>query len=492
MDLVGTGAPDAGAGLPDAPERRALTRPSPTRDDPTGDPDDTPPAATGGPDLQSDEVFRLIFDASPVGIGLADENGHFLAVNPSLCRLFGRPAKELLGRTSIEWTHPDDRPRHGAATRLVNSADDGIARVEKRYLRPDGEIRWAWLTFSHTTGPQGQTWTLAHIQDVTDRIAAEQSLRDSEARLRAVTDVIRSIATSGDLRPDVVWAATGLVGAQTGYLLERDGDELVVTGTTEVHATHARVPIDDRSALARAWNGPSLLLVDDEEIRDDPMLSGTITESRLTSALVAPIELRGTVVALLVVGARDERRSADLDPGGVVPLLADQTAIALHQAGLLEALESLATTDELSGLPNRRAWAARLPELMAAARTSGLALTVALADLDHFKRFNDTHGHLAGDKLIRVFAFAARAELPPNDLLARWGGEEFALAITTPVGADPVPTLERIRAAIPGDQTCSMGFAVWDGQESLRRLIDRVDRALYRAKLAGRNRIEPA
>lgn len=488
VDLVGAGAPGSGATLSVA-DHLAAPIPAPTVPALLLSVVD-PPDEVATPGLQSDAVFRLIFDASPVGIGLADENGHFLAVNPSLCRLFGRPAEELLGRTSIEWTHPDDRPGHHAATRLMTTAEDGIARVEKRYLRPDGEVRWAWLTFSHTTGPQGQTWTLAHMQDVTDRIAAEQSLRDSEARLRAVTDVVRSIATNGDLRPDLVRAATGLVGAQAGYLLERDGDELIVTGTTEAHAEHARLAIDPASALARVWNEPALLTLDDEEIRADPMLSGTIAKTRLTSALVAPIELRGSVVALLVVGARDARRSTDLDPGGVVPLLADQTAIVLHQAGLLEELESLATTDELSGLPNRRAWSSRLPELMTATRTSGLTLTVALADLDHFKRFNDAFGHQAGDVLIREFARAARAALPADALLARWGGEEFALAVTAPAGTDPVPVLERIRTAIPGDQTCSVGWAAWDSQESLRRLIDRVDRALYRAKLAGRNRIE--
>lgn len=477
MDVVEVGAGGGGAGAACDPTFDAS--PKPDRPDPQ-------------PDLQSDQIFRLIFDASPVGIGLADENGHFLAVNASLCRLFGRPAEELVGRTSLEWTHPDDQPHHGAAARLIDSADDGIGRVEKRYLRPNGEVRWAWLTFSHTVGPQGQVWTLAHMQDVTDRVAAEQLLRNSEARLRAVADVIAGIASSGDLRPAVVRAATGLVAAQAGYLLERDGDELVVTGTTESHAMDARVPIDTRSALARAWHGPSLLLVDDDEIRDDPMLNGTIARTRLTSALVVPIELLGTVVALLVVGARDDRRSSDLDPGGLVPLLAHQTAIALHQAGLLAELKSLATTDELSGLPNRRAWTARLPDLMSAADSSGQILTVALADLDHFKRFNDAHGHLAGDQLIQTFAAAARAALPPTDLLARWGGEEFAVAVLTPVGVDPVPTLERIRTAIPGDQTCSMGFATWDGQESSLRLTERADSALYRAKLAGRNRIESA
>ncbi|GAA5653485.1 PAS domain S-box protein [Geodermatophilus obscurus] len=123
--------------------------------------------------------FRALFEASPVGIGLSDERGVFVAVNPAMCRLFGRPAEELLGRSAAPFHHPDDRHVHAASAQLITAAEDGVGRVQKRYVRPDGTVRTAWLTLTHITGPDGRPWTLAHVQDVTERVAAEQALRES-------------------------------------------------------------------------------------------------------------------------------------------------------------------------------------------------------------------------------------------------------------------------------------------------------------------------
>ncbi len=190
------------------------------------------------------------------------------------------------------------------------------------------------------------------------------------------------------------------------------------------------------------------------------------------------------------MGWTTERATGELDPDGLVTLLADQTAVAVHQARLLAELETLANTDELSGLPNRRAWSARLAELKAKGLGSGDQLVVAFADFDHFKDFNDTHGHLVGDDLIREFARAAERLLPRHGVIARWGGEEFALALLVPLALDALPFLEQLRRAVPAGQTCSIGYAIWDEAETDESLMERADRALYRAKQSGRDRTE--
>ena len=86
--------------------------------------------------------FRSVFDDSPVGIALADERGRFVEANAALCELLGRPVRELLGHSSSEFTHHEDPSLRADVGRLIGSTPDGVARLEKRYVRPDGSIRW--------------------------------------------------------------------------------------------------------------------------------------------------------------------------------------------------------------------------------------------------------------------------------------------------------------------------------------------------------------
>jgi diguanylate cyclase (GGDEF)-like protein len=111
-----------------------------------------------------------------------------------------------------------------------------------------------------------------------------------------------------------------------------------------------------------------------------------------------------------------------------------------------------------------------------------------MLDLDHFKRYNDQQGHQAGDRLLKRVAGAWTAELRATDILVRYGGEEFALALPGCSVEDAMATAERLRAVIPSAQTCSAGIACWDGEEMSSELLDRADRALYEAKRSGRDR----
>lgn len=153
-------------------------------------------------------------------------------------------------------------------------------------------------------------------------------------------------------------------------------------------------------------------------------------------------------------------------------------------------LEALAMTDGLTGVANRRKWDAQLAlELVRAART-GAPLVVAIFDLDHFKAYNDTWGHPAGDDLLRRTAAAWRERLRAGDLLARYGGEEFAVALAGATLSDAVPVVDALRGLVPDGQTCSAGMAQWDGHEGPDALVRRADLALYLAKAGGRDRTE--
>ena len=177
-----------------------------------------------------------------------------------------------------------------------------------------------------------------------------------------------------------------------------------------------------------------------------------------------------------------------LGAGVAVSVLLAALLWMLAQVGALyREVGRLARTDSLTGVANRRAWDEELARELARAARSAQPLCLALIDLDHFKAYNDEHGHQAGDRLLKATAAAWEEKLRRTDLLARYGGEEFAVLLPD-CGLDSAMEIaERLRTSQPV-VTCSIGVAAWDGHESAAELVARADRALYAAKAGGRNR----
>jgi diguanylate cyclase (GGDEF)-like protein len=155
-------------------------------------------------------------------------------------------------------------------------------------------------------------------------------------------------------------------------------------------------------------------------------------------------------------------------------------------------LEQLARSDPLTGLANRRELEHQLERELARASRSSTEVALLMIDLDHFKLYNDTHGHLAGDEVLCEAARAWEQRLRSSDLLARYGGEEFVVVLPNCDLDDAQDLAERVRAVLPSQQTCSVGIAAWDGEESSQELLRRADRALLDAKHGGRDRVYAA
>ncbi|HWT69182.1 MAG TPA: diguanylate cyclase [Pseudomonas sp.] len=166
----------------------------------------------------------------------------------------------------------------------------------------------------------------------------------------------------------------------------------------------------------------------------------------------------------------------------------------------LEEQRQKALIDPLTGLPNRAAWSERLDHEISQWQQHGNTLMLAMLDLDHFKRINDNYGHLAGDKVLKIIATVLRKRLRGTDFIARFGGEEFVLLMPSTVPAAGMKLLEHLRASIeacpfhfkgePVTVTISMGLTAFKAGENSDLVLKRADQALYRAKNAGRNRVE--
>ena len=164
------------------------------------------------------------------------------------------------------------------------------------------------------------------------------------------------------------------------------------------------------------------------------------------------------------------------------------------------ALAELASRDDLTGLFNRRHMGELMAQHRAACQRAGDGFAVALVDLDHFKRINDTHGHAVGDNVLRAFAQQAGGAMRSTDIVGRWGGEEFLVIFPSSTAHEAEQAAarlrERVAAAVvttpcgqPLRFTVSIGLTEHVPPESIDALVERADRAMYRAKSQGRDRV---
>ncbi len=164
-----------------------------------------------------------------------------------------------------------------------------------------------------------------------------------------------------------------------------------------------------------------------------------------------------------------------------------RTRANLH--GEMDELERDALTDPLTAIPNVRAFKTMLLKAMEKSRRKNDMLTLVLIDLDHFKLFNDTHGHPAGDRLLTQAASDWSVLLPESASLSRIGGEEFALILPSTSSVEAEVLVRRMLIATPEGQTFSAGISLYTPGEDATSFVARADRALYRAKREGRNRV---
>jgi diguanylate cyclase (GGDEF)-like protein len=296
---------------------------------------------------------------------------------------------------------------------------------------------------------------------------------------------VRLLGGGEDARRAVCRAACEMAGAPVAFLLEPSGREFVSTAMSGVEM--APVTIQPRpDTTGRAFTARESYFVADA--RTHPALAQPLVDATgARSALFEPVLRDGQVAGVLIVIWQLPIESVPEGAGGMLRLLAAQAAVAIEYAGLRARMETLALTDELTGVATRRVLEEELPRELARARRHEYPVSLAMLDLDHLGAFNMLRGEREGDRLIKETASLWRNELREVDVMARTEGGRFAVILPNCGLGEAVEVMDRVRAATPRDQTGSAGVARWDTEEPAELLQARCEEALSAAKQSGRN-----
>jgi diguanylate cyclase (GGDEF)-like protein len=324
-------------------------------------------------------------------------------------------------------------------------------------------------------------------------VSARPGVADSTTFL-PIRDLEEPIAVAGPLLPEPV-ATPVLAGS------------LEPAGTNGPRSWIERLPTRLAASIALVTPAPSPVA------RRAPSVPGGVLGERdlvaervaararemfgVSNTLTAPLTSNGVVIGAIVLS----RRTADAWPAPTRRLLsgaAIEASGALSRAYSHRAAVEQASTDALTGLPNRR-YFDEFTGLLAQRRRSGDAVGVLMIDIDKFKDLNDTHGHATGDEVLRAVGGAIVAAVREDDVPARYGGEEFVVLLRNPTPEEALDVGERVRASVAALElgplgvagvSVSVGVAVArDADQSIEELVKGADRALYRAKRAGRDRV---
>jgi diguanylate cyclase (GGDEF)-like protein/PAS domain S-box-containing protein len=451
-------------------------------------------------------LTRSILDTAHDAFIAMDAAGRILDWNPAAERTFGYARDAVLGRDLADTIVPEcSRQAHRDGIRRFLDTGEGTLlgrRTELSAIHRDGYEFPVEVTIAcDPSGDAGAPTFHAFLHDITERRLSEQVLRAmrsvTTAMARAETPEEALEALLDRLGQDMGWDVGGFWAvAGDGVLELAAGWTSGRVDASELERLTRQLRLEPGAGLpGRALERREPVWIDDYPADPGMLRARAARTAGLHSAVAVPATREGEVVGVIEFFSAEVRvrdRSAVGALAAVGGHIGELLGVLEERHALLRRLETLALTDQLTGLPNRRAWEETLARELARAARDTLPVCVAVLDVDGFKRYNDERGHLAGDALLSQAAEAWRSELRGGDVLARYGGDEFAALIPGRALNTAVVVVERLRRAAPEGCTCSAGVAMWDGAESATDLFGRADAALYVAKQSGRNQLAAA
>jgi diguanylate cyclase (GGDEF)-like protein/PAS domain S-box-containing protein len=411
-----------------------------------------PHASTPAVDLAA------VVERAPLGLGMIAPDGRFTFVNPALAGVLGHPQEQVLRAEAVSFLHDEDRAA-GQATLtelLVGTRED--SRTELRYVRVDGTVVLARIVTAAVRGASGAIeGVVVTIEDVTAERQAAQAQAELASLIAVLDEAVLTMDGTGRVRS---W------NSAAQRLLGWSAEEAI--GQPVSMAVPA-----DRQAEQRAWLAQ---LANGETVRAE-----TVRLHRDGSRL----EVAVTITPVL---------GDDGTPVLAIGVMYDIGARKLA----LERLEHLARHDPVTGLANRHEFTERLHAAVQRSARTGDPVGLLFIDLDRFKDVNDRYGHPVGDQYLRLVGARLLGVVRPTDVLARWGGDEYAVLLEHAEGRGELAAVaDRLLAALARPihidslelpVAASVGVAVSDRGVAAEDLLRAADGAMYAAKSSGGSR----
>ena len=433
--------------------------------------------------------FRSLVTSS-TDLVLVLAGGRCLYTSASVEKLTGRARPDLVGRAIFEVVHEDDRAalraaEDGGSTRLVfrmRNASGGWRSLEAHVtdLRHDRHVRGV----------------VVNARDVTERVQLEGELTRQAQRDSFASQLVEALEMADEeaAAHDVVTRAMAEISTESPM-------ELLLSDSSRAHLEQAAVnpaaggpgcPVESPFSCVAVRRGSAVVFESSDALNACPKLRDR--PGGACSAVCVPISFMGRSLGVLHTTGPNGA-PPDAEQVGRLTTLAAQAGARIGTVRAFERTQLQAQTDALTGLINRRTLEGELRRL----QRHSTPFALALADLDRFKQLNDTHGHEEGDRSLRVFSHVVRQVLRSDDLVARWGGEEFLLALPHSDAGEAVDVMNRIRAALAetvraGHVQFTVSFGVTDSTRAttIQELIQLADVGLYLSKTHGRDRVTVA
>lgn len=464
-----------------------------------------------------EERFRALVQHSSDIITILEPDGTIRYESPSIEKILGYTPDELVGENAFNYVHPDDRKRVLEKYEELVRHRGATLSLEYRFRHKNGT--WCHLesTGTNLLDEPAVAGIGVNSRDISERVQVNQALEESNRQLKKLVEELArrnreinllnkmsdNLQVCDDLQEAYIIIARfaqKLFPAGCGAIYARpDGSDMLEMQTRWDTSSDCAVEVSPKHC--RAVSSRELVLISSEGA---PECCRHLPDASPEQSLCIPLLTPAGVVGFLYVRGLGASASTDRPHGeslrNLADALTDQIALALSNLFLRQRLREQAIRDPLTDLYNRRYMQEALHRELQQASRAETPLAVVMIDLDHFKDFNDTFGHAAGDVVLRELGEFLRTHVRGGDVACRYGGEEFVLILP---GASPQSAYQRANqlrkefgeraiqheGKILDSISLSLGIACYPHHgETAHELLSGSDEALYRAKAEGRDR----